>query len=196
MSLTNLVAQMKDLYSSDIRSKYNDLLNSDEINETSKGVEDLKNKINSKDDELDRLEENIRKDYSYLNESQINKIIRDESKNINREKNTLINQYKAKLGTYQSLKENARLELDFFKYEDAQNKQVYTTALGMYETRRKEMRVDEQANFLAENKRLAEEEEFNRKKELIEFQAGLVKEKKTGGKYIDNGKGDLSYVVE
>jgi hypothetical protein len=102
-----------------------------------------------------------------------NAIINDRSKDILRKKNTLTNQYQAKLGTYRSLKDNAQTELDFFKWEDAQQKEVYKTALNLYEKRRGEMRQDEKDKFLLQNKQLAEERQLANQKELAQFNADL-----------------------
>jgi hypothetical protein len=43
------------------------------------------------------------------------------------------------------------------------------TALGIYEKRRGEMREDEKDEFLAKNKKIAAESQFERQKELAEF---------------------------
>jgi len=135
------------------------------------------------------MEDNVRKEYPGASEFQIRSIIRNRSKDILRSKNTFINQYNAKLGTYQSLKDNAKTEINLLKYEDAQNKQIYTTALKLYEGRRKETRADiltadkftrdtETRKFLAENKKLAADTKFQRTLAIKEFDANLRKEDK------------------
>lgn len=178
ISLESLVSDMKTLFSNDLRTKYNESLNSDAIRNEAKWLEGLQNDINSIDDELDRIEEDVKKEFPTLEESKQNSIIRDRRKNIIREKNTLVNQYNSKLWTYRSLKDDAQNELSFFKWEDAQQKDAYKTALWMYETRRQEMRADEAAQFLEKNKQLAEDVKFQRDIALKEFDSNLRKEEK------------------
>lgn len=196
ISLENLVSDMNKLFSTDLKTKYNELINSEEITNTAKDLEGLQNQVNDKDDALERLWDEVRAEYPNLAMSAQNAIINDRSTDLLRAKNTLVNQYNAKLGTYQSLKSNAAQELDFYKYEDAQKKEVYMTALWLYETRRKEMREDDRIAFVEENKQLAAETQIANQKELAIFQDNLKNTWTTWGKYIDNGKWDLVYVID
>jgi membrane protein involved in colicin uptake len=92
------------------------------------------------------------------------------------------------------------------KFEDQQNKEVYQTALGLYESRRKEQLTiqqitekreftteerlaseeaksdlqREQRQFEEENRRFATSNALNNAKELAEFKSDLVKDKVNG----------------
>tara|TARA_R110000751_G_scaffold295292_1_gene403469 strand:+ start:3001 stop:3786 length:786 start_codon:yes stop_codon:yes gene_type:complete len=138
-----------------IRKKSADLFTTKEITDSSATLTSKKNKINGYSDTIEGIEDDVKKQYPTLSGSAQAKIIADRSKAINRLKNTAINEYNSELGNYTRLKDNASQELDLLKYEDAQNRATYNTALGLYETRRKEKRADTAADANSANKALA-----------------------------------------
>jgi len=187
ISLDDIVAQLKGVFSSDLRQKSQELLNTPEINAKAQELEDKQNgidKINDKLDE-DRLRKRIIKEYPWYPAWFINSKIRDEKNDLIREKNSLVNEYNSALGTYKSLKDNAQNEIDLIKYEDTQNKAIYTTALNMYETRRSEMKAADLAEFNDKNKQLAADTKFQRDLAVKEFEANLKAENKWGVYKVD-----------
>lgn len=176
ISLDSKFTQLKWVFSSDLRTQYEEAMNSSEITQTAKDLENQQNEINKVNDLLDLVEDEVKAQYPNLTRTQQASIIADRQKSIGRTKNTLINEYNSKLGTYQSLKDNAQLELDFLKYEDQQNKDLYLTALWLYETRRSEMREDEQVKFIAENQQLTADLKFTRDIALLDYKNKIAKE--------------------
>lgn len=170
LSLQSLVWDMQKLYSNDLKTKYNELLNSDEINNEAKWLENLQNDISSVDAELEKIEDDVRKEYPTLEESKQNAIIRDRRKNIIREKNSLVNQYNSKLWTYRTLKDNAAQELEFFKWEDQQQKAIYDKSLALYTTERDRMDKWAMIDFEEQSKVRAEERQNSFREKLIEDQ--------------------------
>lgn len=172
-SLEELVTQMKDLFDTNLKTKYNELLNSDEIKSSWLELNSLKTQIKKEDRAINKIADDVRKEFPSLEASKQQSIINDRKSNAIDVKNSLIDQYNSELGTYQTLKDNAKTELDFFKFEDAQNKQIYQTALGLYESRRSEMRDDEKLAFQEKSKKLASDRSFQNQKDMIEFKNDL-----------------------
>jgi len=175
ISLNDIVTQVSKLFSSDLREKSQELLNTEEINEKAEQLEAKQNEIDKVNDKLDedRLRKRIIKQYPGYPAWFINSKIADEKRDLIREKNSLINEYNSGLGTYKSLKDNAQAEIDLLKYEDTANKAIYNTALNLYETRRSEMTDAQAAKFKAENDKIAAEQKLEDDKSLIEFKAKI-----------------------
>jgi len=65
------------------------------------------------------------------------------------------------------------MELKILQFESSQEKEIYKTNLAIFEKRRGEMREDEKLEFLAENKKIAADNQLIRQKELAEFNSSL-----------------------
>lgn len=202
MSVDTLVKGMQDLFSTDLRQAYKDSLNSPEFLALNSKLSDKRAEISKFDIEMEDQEQNIRKELAWNLPWSINAAVRDANRDSVKEKRLLLAEYSALQGEHANLKANAALELDFIKYEDKQAKDSYMTALGLYESRRKEKRADVAAetlatskeesakikreqqladrDFLVENNRIATENAFVNQKELAEFKQSLVKDKVKG----------------
>jgi len=180
ISLNDIVAQFKGIFSSDLRTKSQELLNTPEINAKAQELENKQNEIDKINDKLDEdlLRKRIIKEFPWYPAWFINSKVRDEKNDLIREKNSLVNEYNSALWTYKSLKDNAQNEIDIIKYEDTQNREIYTTALNLFETRVEQMKKEERAEFEAMNKRLAADTKFQRDLIVKEFEAGLKAEEK------------------
>jgi len=196
ISLDKLIEEEKNLFSTNIKERYNAVLNSDEINQTATELEAQQNAINEKNDKIEALEDEIRAEYPKATNFEISAIYSDRVKALNREKNTLVNEYNSKLWTYKSLKDNASLELKVLEAEDAQNREIYKNALGRYNTAISTLSANEKARFEAENKVLAENTKFQRELFLKDYQAKLDAEKKTWWKYEVDRDWQLLYIID
>ena len=198
-SVNELVQGMQGLFSTDHRKKYKEMLNSPEFLSLNSKLSDKRAEISKFDIEMEDQEENIREEMAWNLPWSINAAVRDANRDSVKEKRLLLAEYSALQGEFSNLKDNAKLELEFVKYEDQQARQTYMTALGLYETRRKEKRADTAAiattaskaeaeelkreqeladrDFLIKNKEVATENAFNNQKELAEFKQSLVKDK-------------------
>ena len=194
ISLDSILTDLKSVFSSDLRTQYEETMNSSEITQTAKDLEDKQNAINALNDNIEAIKDEVQASFPNLPWSQQAAIISDRTSKLNKDKNVLINEYNSKLGTYQTMKDQATLELDFLKYEDAQNKELYMTALWLYESRRSEMKDEEKATLLEKNKQIAADRTLANQKELATFNQKLSQENLSWGKYIDNGKWDLVYI--
>jgi len=158
LSLDAITNNLNSLFSFDLRKKLDEAKNNPELKSTREWLESLQNEINEIDDELDILEEDVRSEFNRLDTPTQNAIIRRRRKDIVREKNTLINQYNAKLGTYNDLKWDLDREVQIAQFEDSQQRQLYTTALQQYNTDRARMdkiallEFQEQSKIQAENR--------------------------------------------
>ena len=197
LSVENLVQGMQGLFSVDMRQSYKDMLNSPEFLEINSKLSDKRAEISKFDIEMEDQSENIIKEMAWNLPWVINAAVRDANRDSVKEKRLLLAEYSALQWEHANLKSNAELELDFLKYEDQQNKQTYMTALGLYETRRKEWldiaaaeakaewdiakeeRIRdfqrEQREFLKENNIIATQNAFDNQKELAEFRNDLSK---------------------
>ena len=173
ISFDNILTQLKGIFSTDLRKGYDEVMNSEEITSTAKDLEGKQNAINELNATIDWIKEDVQKEYSHLPRSSQAAIIADRTNKLNKSKNALVNEYNSKLGTYQSLKDDAQLEMDFLKYEDAQNKEIYNTALEMYQTERARMDKWELLKFEQESKIKAEERALLNTKELYKYQQEL-----------------------
>ncbi len=196
ISLTDLWEKSQWLPSFDLRAKIEEARNNPELLQTRTDLESLQNEINEFDDALESLEDDIIDTNPKLPRSAILALVSRQSKDIIRNKNTKVNQYNAKLGTYKDLKSDIDMELKILQFESSQEKEIYKTNLAIFEKRRGEMREDEKLEFLAENKKIAADNQLIRQKELAEFNSSLRENNNTWGKYIDNGKWDIIYVKD
>jgi len=193
ISLDDIVSQYQAMFSSDLREKSQELLNTPEINAKAEELEVKQNEINDINDKLDedRLRKKIIKKYPWYPAWFINSKIADEKRDLIREKNSLINEYNSWLGTYKSMKDNAQAEIDLLTYEDTQNKAIYWMALKEYNTQKAAMSDAAIAKFEAENDRIAEEKKFERDKQLLDY-----KEKIAAWKWEYKTINDKLYFVE
>jgi len=179
----------------DIRKKYSELLNSPEITSSSKKLTNLQDEVNAFNDEIDKIEDQVNEQYPNLPSSVKANIISQRTKSLNRSKNTKINEYNSELGNYTRLKDNVGLELEFAKYEDAQNQATYKAELTAYTAERKQMTEIAIKEFEAKNKIKAEEVKYQRALELKMFEDNL-KDKTKSGVYKTDRDGKLLYVVD
>ena len=194
ISTEDITAKVPTLTTVDFRAEMNKLLSNPELTQTRADLESKQNEITEIDDALEALEDDLVDEFPWMPRSFILAEKAKRSKDLIRSKNTLVNQYNAKLGTYKDIKSNIDMELDVLKFEDAQNKAVYQTELERYKSNRAEMREDEKLKFLEDNKKLSAETQFERQKELAEFNKKLSQEGNTWGKYFDDGEGNMVYV--
>ena len=194
ISLEDITAEVEWLFSFDLRSKIEESRNNPELLKTRQDLENQQNDITEIDDALEVLEDDLEKEFPGMPRSFILAEKAKRAKNLIRSKNTLVNQYNAKLGTYKDMKSDIDLELQIAKFEDVQQKEIYQTSLWIYKERRSEMRADEKLKFLEDNRKLASETQFARQKELATFNNELREKGNAWGQYIDDGKGNLSYV--
>ena len=178
------------------REKAAELLNSPEITQTVIDLEDKQNEINAINDELDEdlLRKKLVKQYPWYPAAFINNKIRDERNDLIREKNVLVNEYNSKLWTYQTLRDNANLEIEFLKYEDSQNAATYEAQLDAYTAEQERMTDIAKTEFEAANKIKAEDLKFQRDLTLKQFQADLDAKKETGGIYKTDRDWALIYL--
>lgn len=193
-SVDTLVKGMSGIFSTDLRKAYSDSLSSPAFLDLSSKLSSKKAEIEKFDISMEDQAENIRKELAWNLPWAINAAVRDANRDSVKEKRLLLAEYGALQWEYSNLKSNAALELDFIKYEDQQAKEVYMTALGLYETRRGEMRQDQKTKLIEDNRKLASETQFARQKELATFNEELRQSGNAWGKYIDNGKWDLVYI--
>ena len=194
LSFDNIFNQTKQLFSSNIREESKKLVANSNLTSLKNEAADKQNAITKIDDKLDVLEEEIKKEYPKLSTWMQNKIIRDRRRDLIREKNTAINDYNTSLVKVSNEQDSINDELAMFKYDDANNKFIYTQALSTYEKRRSEMRADEKLKFEAENKQLAADKAFENQKALAEHRQKLLEEWNAGWQYIDDWKGNLAYI--
>jgi hypothetical protein len=72
-------------------------MNSSEITQTAKDLEDQQNTINSLNDDIDAIEDDVKASFPNLPRSTQAAIIADRQKSLLTKKNTLINEYNSKL---------------------------------------------------------------------------------------------------
>jgi hypothetical protein len=156
------------------------MLASPELKQTRKDLETKQNEIKEIDSALEALEDDIIETNPKLPRNAILALVARDSKDLIRQKNSLTNQYNAKLGTYKDMKSEIDMEFKISMFEDSQNKAVYKTELDRYNTARSEMREDEKLKFLEDNKKLASQAQFDRQKELAEFNSKLKADNMSG----------------
>ena len=192
-TITNGVTELK---SFDLRKTYSELTNSKAITDSRNKTTSLKGEIQAKDRELNKVKKEAE---SLFSTKQLqDAYIADRQESIIDAKNTLIDSYNLELGTYESLKSDALLELDFLKYEDQQAQDKYNAKLAAYTAERKESITlkEQEANraFIQENSKLASDRSLQNSKDLATHNQEIRESGDTGGKYIDDGKWTISYI--
>jgi hypothetical protein len=178
----------------DIRAKYTELLNAPDIKASSAKITELENEVNAYNDELDLIEDQVKENYSHLPSSAQASIIADRQKSISTAKNKKINEYNSELGNYTRLKDNVSLELEFAKYEDAQNREIYTAQLEAYTAEQDNLTDIAKTEFENATKIRAVEVKLQNDKELAKFKEWIKPEDKWG-KYITDRNWKELYVV-
>ena len=197
-SVNELVQGMQGLFSTDHRKKYKEMLNSPEFLSLNSKLSDKRAEISKFDIEMEDQEENIREEMAWNLPWSINAAVRDANRDSVKEKRLLLAEYSALQGEFSNLKDNAELELEFVKYEDQQARQTYMTALGLYETRRKESlnatQTKEQRDFILQTKVQAEERQRAFTLEMKEVDQRF-KDKNQKGVYQTDREGNLLYLT-
>lgn len=193
LSLSNIEQMISGIYSFDLRKKYEEAKNNPALTSARNELEGIQNQISKQDDLIDNIEDDVKAEMPHATKSMIAAVVAERSKKFVRTKNSLVNQYNAKLATYQDMKSDLDMELKVAQFEDEQNKAKFQTALNIYQNERSRMDAQEAIAFKAENDRLAAEQDFIYKTTLEEYKAKLSIEAKWGD-YIDDGKGNMVYV--
>ena len=192
LSFNEILEQVKEVFSSDVREKSEQLMNNEDLKDARNNMTDVKKKISKLDDKLENLEDDLKG--STISSITMRSKLREQRKSLIREKNLLIDEYNAELSTYKLIKDDINDQISIYKEEDAQNRQNYALALNLYQQNRAEMREDEKLLFQEQSKERASQRTLDNQKALAEFNAKLKEDNLSGGQYIDNGKWDLVYV--
>ncbi len=197
----------------DLRKKSEELMNNPELTTSSAKLSDLQWEVNDYNDEIDKIEDQVKEQYPNLPSSAQAAIIADRQKSLLRAKNTKLNEYNTELGHYTRLKDNVTQELEFLQYEDSQNKYAYEIKLNQYNENRKLMSDAAVAEFTEQNKAAAADLKFQRELQAIEFEANLKEEQKGGiydtdrqwrevyikdwvSSYVRNEEGDILFTED
>lgn len=192
MDMTKLESAIPQMFSSNVRTKYEEKLNNPRIKELSAELTQNKVQIDDIDDSIADLEEEVeRQAWPWALITQLNSRYKQEYKLLMKKKRLLLRERQISLWEYQSLKSDAETELKISMYEDGIAREDYQTQLSLYESRRQELRADISAErkaeaerenliFTAKNKALAEDTQFKRDIALLEYKAKLESEKITG----------------
>ena len=171
LSFNDILTQVQEVFSSDVREKSEQLMNNPELSEARWKMSDVKKKISSIDDKLENLEDDLKG--STISRITMNSKLREQRKSLLREKNLLIDEYNAELSTYKLIKDDISDQIWIYKEEDAQNRQNYMLALNLYQQNRAEMREDEKLAFQEQSKERASQTAFNNQIALIDYKNSL-----------------------
>lgn len=167
---TTILESLKSVFSTNYKKDYQDRLNSSEVTQYTKDLENISTQIS----DIDKSIENIAKERAWVAKWVPSSLQRGQNAQdiqaLLDEKNTLINQYTAKKATLDSIKDDINTELEIARIDDENTKQTYMTALSLYNTERSRMDVIEQRNFEAESKLRAEERQRDFQKEMLQLQ--------------------------
>jgi len=182
LSLTSITDELSQFFSFDLRSRIEEAKNNPELKQTRNQLEWLQNNISDVDASLESMEDDLKKEFPNLPKSALNALLARRSKDLIRSKNSLVWQYNSKLATYSDMKQDINTEIEISKFEDSQNKQLFQTALWLYQTRRNELRQDEQLRLQEESKIRSEQRQVAAQKELTLFNQ-KIKDEKVSGKW-------------
>lgn len=205
LDFTDILKNIKDVFSSSARNTFNELMTWGRMWTLVSEREDKALEIKGIDDDIEKiLWDETSKQFAWLPTHLINAKKSKLAESLLNQKETLLAEYNATTNEISALKEDIDREVQFGQLEDANKKEAYMTALWLYETRRKEMRADEKAALLEQNKKLALDEQFTRNKELALFNQRISQENaiftkgltdtNAWGKYVDDWKGNLVYI--
>ena len=188
------------LFSNDLRDKMNEQRNDTRVTDLEFKLEDLWADLNDFDIEgvtdIKALKDELWNAWNAP--ASIRAQVSDYNANRGIERMVKVNEYNRVQGQLSSVEKKLATDLEFYKFEDQQNKEKYQFALNMYESRRAEgIRVEEraddrafeveqteeqrkfiieQAQFLEDNKRLAVEKQQDYTTQLTNFQNNFAKE--------------------
>jgi len=196
-SFNDLVSQVNSMFSTDIRKQYNDMLNSPDIKNLETKNNDLTTQINDIDDQLEYIREDAIKSNPELaqNSFSLNAVIRDQQRDLNRQRNTLLNQYNSNLATISNMKTDFQAQIDISKYEDQNKKDAYTTALNMYQYQQNRMDEWDKIKFEQESSERATQKQQDFQKELIAIQQKYEQENKQWV-YQQDRNWNLLYIID
>ena len=137
LSFNEILEQVKEVFSSDVREKSEQLMNNEDLKDARNNMTDVKKKISKLDDKLENLEDDLKG--STISSITMRSKLREQRKSLIREKNLLIDEYNAELSTYKLIKDDINDQISIYKEEDAQNRQNYALALNLYQQNRAEM---------------------------------------------------------
>jgi hypothetical protein len=100
-------------------------------------------------------------------------LLRREQKDLYRQREDLVVTYNAKTQQYTLNKEDIKFDIELMKYEDAANKETYTTALNIYQYEQSRMDDKAKLEFEAKQNEISAQRDLNAKKELVLFQEDI-----------------------
>ena len=132
--------------------------NNPQLSQLNREALEIQNQIDRMDRDMINIQERIEKENAgKISNSSITKLIRDESRAYQTEKFDLMLEYRLVQGDIASINSEIDREIDLIKYNDEIAREKYQIDLGIYESRRSEIREDQQLELLERNKILAEE---------------------------------------
>jgi len=195
ISFQDILSEMKSVFSSNVRSKIEEMNNNPELDTLRADMEGLQNEIWEIDDAIDFSLEDIQAQYPNLPRWAQQALLARKNRDLIRQKNSLVNQYNSKLGTYKDLKSDIQQEIELSKFEDALNREAYMTALNMYQTERARMDKFTMLQLEEESKLRAEQRQKDFQLQLIDIEQEWEAKNKKGIYEVDK-EWNLLYIVD
>lgn len=193
--MTKLESAIPQMFSSNVRTKYEEKLNNPRIKELSSELTQNKVEIDDIDDSIADLEEEVeRQAWPWALTTQLNSRYKQEYKFLMKKKRLLLRERQISLWEYQSLKSDAETELKISMYEDGIAREQYQTELSLYNQKRARWEEIEDRDFKIKTQIQAEERQRNFTIEMKELDQKLKEQNKTWT-YSTDRDWNMLYVV-
>jgi len=149
---TSLQSEVPKMFNSTVRENYQKALNSPKLLELNEKAANKQLELDKLDIEMETLQEDMEKQLAGNLTWSIRAEVRQSYNEKIREKRLKLAEYNSFASQINSIKSQAETELKLSQYEDGIAREEYQTALGLYETRRKEKRADVAADADTANK--------------------------------------------
>lgn len=138
IDLSKLESAAPKMFNSSVRENYQRKLNDPRISELQSQLTTNQWQIEDIDDRIADLEDDILKASPWVSSAILWSEVRKRTRDLLRQKTSLLRQRQLYLSEYDGLKSDAENELKLSMYEDEKARQDYQTQLSLYETRRQE----------------------------------------------------------
>ena len=195
LSFNDILKNQEAIFSSNIKEKREQLLNSPELTKNRWDIEKLQGEIQKVDELIAKIDDEVEKEYRGLPSSLLESEKIERYENLYLKKVTLQWALNIKNSSYENLKSDIKSEIELMKYEDWLKKQQYMSALSLYKYERGRMDERQKTLFNEQNKKYSQEKQFENQKELLRFKNQMEEQNKSWGKYLDDWEWNLVYVI-
>lgn len=158
LNFDDMLASVQTFFAGDLKSKYEDLVNSPDIKNAENKIFDYQRQIEEVDEQIKKMEKELPKMMPGTPDWLVAAELETKAEAFIDKKNRLLREMGIETARVQNMKDDAKYQIELAKYDDNRNKEAFMLTLNQYNTERSRMdqfkilEFQEQSKIQAENR--------------------------------------------